>query len=185
MIGQITAIRSSFPSAFIALGVGTIFFLFALAFYSLTAHKLDQIIVDRSFIPADIRPAISFILAFSCFFFIYVCGFALIAISTRAAYHKKSFEVNHLEIVFSLNNESLTKYYFEQKSLVDAFSGLGLTFLFGFFVFSAGLVYRSNDLYIESILSLVLGIVLARTFWAESTDRIKRIDALLTKLQKD
>ncbi len=118
MISEILALRSSFPSAFSSLGVGSIALVGQVPFASILRQKFpsgfDELVLSQT-----LKSAMPFIIGLSFFFVVYCTGFVLIAMAGRFRGQHVSSDARRLVKVLSAKHDLLSKFYFEQRAIIE------------------------------------------------------------------
>ncbi len=182
MISEILAVRSSFPSAFSSLGVGSIALVGQVPFVSILRQKFpsgfDELVLSQT-----LKSAMPFIISLSFFFIVYCTGFVLIAMAGRFRGQHVSSDARRLVKVLSAKHDLLSKFYFEQRAIIEVLDGAGLAGAFSFFGLS--IYYLSTNGFNPIVLATFLGIIAVPfLFWRESTKRTQLIDDVLSKLSE-
>ena len=186
MISQIAAIRSSFPSAFSALGVGCICALGQLPLgLALRGSFPSGARLAALELPGSILPAIPFLAAFAAFFYVYAMGLAIIAVSGRLRGQDPLKEAERVARIFRCGNEGAIKFWFEQRAVAETFDGLGASIgISGLSIACAVFLTGASPLWLA--LTLVLVCFLSMwAFWREAEKRLLMIDSLVLSLVRD
>ena len=183
MFSQIAAIRSSFPSAFSALGIGSIGLIGQLPFGLASRQIIPSM---KAALPIEypdyVATVLPYVAAFAIFFYTYALGFATIAVAERFRGGNPKNDAQGLAAIFNCKNEAVIKFCLEQRSLVETFNGLGLAVVVsGLSIAAALLLFGSNAEWIALfVLLFSLGFMLA--VWREANFRSSLIASLIDEL---
>lgn len=182
MISQIATVKSTFPGAFAALGVGAVahFGIFP-AFVLLLGEIPIASAEALGILGPQVVSALPYVLAFVLFFMTYASGFAMIGIGAKWRKGSHDQEAQRTARVFLLGDEALTKYYFEQRAVVDIYDGLGVSTMalaLGLAAKPFLLSYSLNLTFLFCALGTTFLILGPWAMWRESKRRISDLDEL-------
>lgn len=193
MLGAASTLANSVPSAFNALGIGSVSATGMLVLTITTINPLidasplngfrDVLQGSKNFTPLPTGALV--LVSFAYLFFTYACGLFTIHLGSRfrSRMFGGSFDAPRIAYVVDSKNEFLQKIFLETRSAITVYDGLGLALLFFLLGVLAGflqiLVLPTWGSILTSLAGLSASIACSWAFWRESYKAAENFDRII------
>ena len=186
MLSNVTAIISSIPGAFHALGIGTIGmigpYLLGFSTAQIWPNILQMEESKLSEVPGPLQTTIEISLIFVMFFFTY--AFGLIYMQAGSMIRRnlwRTFDSTRVAVVIASNNPALEKLFQETRNSVSVLDGLGVSV--SIFITSFSLFLNLSSHWISIPIGLFFGFGFGYVFLRMSEEILISFDEILRRTE--